>query len=159
MDRFNKILSDERYVLYLNKIKLHEQCRKFCKHNTNHFLAVSRIAYIMCLEEKLDIKKDIIYAIGFLHDIGRWQQYESKIPHERASAALSGSILERCGYTKTETGIIISAIENHRNSNNTPIILNNIIYKSDKLSRNCFNCKVQNECDWTLEKKNLRIQY
>lgn len=159
MDRFNKILSDERYVLYLNKIKLHEKGRKFCKHNTKHFLAVSRIAYIMCLEEKLDIKKDIIYAIGFLHDIGRWQQYESKIPHEKASAALSRSILERCDYTKTETRVIISAIENHRNSNNTPIILNNIIYKSDKLSRNCFNCKVQNECDWTIEMKNLIIKY
>ena len=35
--------------------------------------------------------------------------------------------------------------------------LSKIIYKSDKLSRNCFNCKSYNDCYWDENKKNKII--
>lgn len=159
MDRINKILADEKYNLYLGKIKAYEKERKFCKHNMKHFLDVARIAYIMCLENEIDVKKDVIYAIALLHDIGRWQQYESKIPHEKASAALSKDILTRCGFSEGEIIIIIDAIDNHRNENSTYSNLNDIIYKSDKLSRACFNCKAESKCNWSEAKKNFTIKY
>ena len=37
--------------------------------------------------------------------------------------------------------------------------LEEIIYKADKLSRQCFNCKAEKECYWSKEKKNFRITY
>ncbi|WP_128609458.1 HD domain-containing protein, partial [Clostridium haemolyticum] len=52
--------------------------------------------YIINLENKLSFNKDVIYACGLLHDVGRWQQYEESIPHEIASANLSEEILKEC---------------------------------------------------------------
>ena len=37
--------------------------------------------------------------------------------------------------------------------------LEEIIYKADKLSRQCFNCKAEKECYWSSEKKNFKITY
>lgn len=159
LDRVNKIFADEKYILYLGKIKYYEKGRKFCKHNMKHFLDVARIAYIMCLEKNLNVKKDIIYAIGLLHDIGRWQQYETGIPHEKASSLLAKDILKSCNFNEEEINIIIEAIDNHRNPNSEYNILNGIIYKSDKTSRACFNCKAEKKCNWAPEKKNFVIKY
>ncbi len=120
---------------------------------------VARIAYIMVLENNIDIEKEIIYSAALLHDIGRWKQYIESIPHEKASYELANDILSECNYMQEEKAIILDAILNHRNEKNEKGTFNYIFYLSDKLSRGCFSCKVQNECKWKKEKKNLKIIY
>ena len=85
MERINKILNNSKYKDYLNRNSFCEKDRVFCKHNLEHFLDVSRIAYIMVLEGNMNISKEIIYAIGLLHDIGRWVEYEGGEKHNKAS--------------------------------------------------------------------------
>lgn len=157
MDKINKILNNEIYKESLNKLLEYEEKREFCKHDLKHFIDMSRIAYIMVLEKSLPYSKELIYAIGLLHDIGRVKQYEEGIPHHIASVELSKEILKYIDFTDEEKNIIIKSIKNHREEEDDE--LNSIIYKSDKLSRECFNCKAINECYWSDEKKNLKINY
>ena len=34
-----------------------------------------------------------------------------------------------------------------------------LFYRADKLSRNCFSCPAEGECDWPKEKKNREISF
>ena len=118
---------------------------------------MSRIAYIMALEENLSVSKEVIYAIGLLHDIGRVRQYEEGIHHDIASVEMSREILKETSFTEDEVNIILNGIANHRKESDNK--LEEIIYKADKLSRQCFNCKAEKECYWSSEKKNFKITY
>ncbi len=157
MDRINLIINNQKYLNHLKKNRKHEKKRIYCKHNLQHFLDVARIAYIYNLESGLNIEKDLIYATALLHDIGKWQQYESKIPHCSASALLSQEILEECGFVPEEIEKITSAILTHRSYPDSEAELNLLIYRADKQSRRCFACKAYNNCDWPDEKKNKGI--
>lgn len=158
-DRYNRILYNEKYKKYVEKNEEWERNRKFCRHDIRHFLDVARIAYIINLELNLRLSKDIIYAAALLHDIGRWKQYKEGIPHEKASAELAEQILIDCGYESSEINSILSAIENHRKDSIRENSLEGLLYRSDKLSRSCYSCKVLEECNWSMEKKNLAIRY
>ena len=157
MEKFNEILNDKGYRNYLDKLTELEKDRRFCKHNIEHFLDVARIVYIYVLENKLLYSKEIIYAIALLHDIGRVLEYEEGIPHHEASVKLAEEILCRTTYSTEDKNIILKAIENHRKDSDDEI--SQIIYKSDKLSRNCFSCSAEKECYWSNEKKNFLIKY
>jgi len=157
MDRVNNIIHSVKYKKCIKKIKKCEKEREYCKHNIRHFLDVSRIAYIMTLENNLGYDKEIVYAVGLLHDIGKYEQYKNNIPHEMSSAKIALDILCDAGYNDKEIEKIIEAILNHRNENNKKDSLNYIIYKADKLSRNCFCCKAEKSCKWSLSKKNKDI--
>jgi len=159
LNKVNSILNSEKFKEHLNRNKENEKERKFCIHDLQHFIDVGRIAYIMTLENNLKIDKEIVYATALLHDIGRWMQYEKGIPHEIASYELALDILMECGFNEKERSIILNAILNHRQKNNKKGTFQHIFYLSDKLSRNCFNCKVVDECNWSEEKKNYKINY
>lgn len=103
----------------------------------------------------MNISKEIIYAIGLLHDIGRWVEYEGGEKHNKASYKLSLDILKECDFNKEEIEIILSGILNHRNSEAEG--LDKIIYLADKKSRSCFLCNAEKLCKWSKEKKNLDI--
>ncbi|WP_300382604.1 HD domain-containing protein [Clostridium sp.] len=156
MDRVNKILNNERYKKLLDEISEFEQDRIFCKHSLAHFLDVARISYIEVLEKQLNHHKEVIYAISLLHDIGRVLEYKEGIPHNIASAMIAEDILKGIGFTEEEENQIIKSIKEHRLKSEDS--LSEIIYKSDKLSRNCFNCKSTKLCKWNDEKKNKGIE-
>lgn len=157
MDRINDILNNNKFIKYLNKNEKREKRRVFCKHTLEHFLDTARIAYIINLENNLGISKEDIYATALLHDIGKWKQYESGIPHEIASSELAKTILQECSFNATEIGIITEAILGHRKKEENPKDLIGLISLADKLSRNCFNCKAKDNCSWNEEKKNHGI--
>ena len=159
MERINNILNNDKYKEYLQKIEKLELEREFCKHDLKHFIDVARIAYILVLENGIDIKKELVYAAALLHDIGRWVQYQSGIPHENASAELSEVILIQSGFDNDEKTIIVNAIGNHRNGNEELNNFNSIFLRSDKLSRECYKCNATKECKWNDDKKNYRIYY
>lgn len=157
MENINIILNNKEYKQALEKLSEYERNREFCNHTIEHFMDVSRIAYIMVLEEKLNVSKEVIYAIGLLHDIGRVKQYEEGIHHDIASVEMSKEILKETRFTDEEINIILNGIANHRKESDNK--LEEIIYKADKLSRQCFNCKAEKECYWSSEKKNFKITY
>lgn len=179
MERINRIIKHKLYLEYIEKIKVHEKDRIFCKHDTVHFMDVCRLAEIDWLKQQItaadledfrsldksDLDSDgisnareLIYAAGLLHDIGRWQEYEQGIRHEIASSILAPAILVDCGFTEGEIKEIVLAISNHRNSGiKEEVSLSGYLYRADKKSRPCFLCEAEKECDWSAEKKNLRI--
>lgn len=160
MDRVDLILGNPKYQEYIDKIKQAEEKRIFCLHNMNHFLDVARIAYIMNLEENLQISKELIYATALLHDIGRFLQYEDGTPHEKASVLLAPEILAETGFDEREQAEILRAIREHRNREVAEEKnLASIIYRADKASRACFACEAESQCDWEKSKKNMRVNY
>lgn len=160
MERVNRILKNKKYQDYLQKNKAAEEGRIFCCHNMEHFLDVARIAYILCMEEKLAVSKEHIYAAALLHDIGRHVQYMDGTPHEKASALLAEDILRECDFVKSERDEILQAIREHRNAEiATQKDLAGLLYRADKASRACFSCKAEGLCDWKAEKKNLQVRY
>jgi len=139
-----------------------------------HFLDVARLAYIFSLEETLSLKKDVIYGAALLHDIGRHEQYRNGTPHEKASVDIAEVILRECNFSEDEIALIKEAILGHRGhevqkSIGTKEIIEKqdcqvidfsfILNKADKMSRMCFACKADSECNWRKERKNTRIIY
>lgn len=158
MERINRILKQDLYRDYLARNELAEKERKFCRHNMAHFLDVARIAMILNESEDYGIAKEMIYAAALLHDIGRWKQYEDGTPHEKASVNLAGEILVKSGFDEQETSVIVSAIGHHRNGEiKDDRNLNGLLYRADKLSRACFACEMEKECNWKNDKKNLLL--
>lgn len=158
-DKINLIIENHSFQYNLRKIEELEKHREFCRHDMQHFLDVARLMYIINLENNLNISKYIIYGAALLHDIGRGEQYEKGTPHHIASAELAKNILGQCKYESKEINEILEAIGNHRNNNEDLNSLSHLLYKCDKLSRNCLHCTATEGCKWPLEKKNLRIIY
>lgn len=158
MERYHKIAEHEWFLEYRNRIKELEKDRIYCRHGVEHLLDVARIAYIINLEKGMAFSKDVIYAMALLHDIGKPEQYEEKIPHEITGAAKGEIILKECGYDEEEIFLIRTAIEDHRRGPKEPgRILSELLYEADKKSRMCLFCTAKDSCNWTEEKKNMQI--
>lgn len=158
MDRINLILEDKEFLSYLKRNKELEVDRVFCRHDITHFLDVCRVAMIINLEENLAIDKEIIYASGLLHDIGRWMEYERGKDHALASSELAEPILRRCKFVDDEISEIILAIVSHRDKEHKSD-LSRIIYKADKISRPCFDCNAKAECKRFLNGEIYYLEY
>lgn len=156
MENVNNILSNPKYKELLRKLDELENDRWYCGHDLAHFLDVARIAYITVMEKRLNFKKEVIYAIALLHDIGRVSQYIEGKDHHNASVEIARELLEETSFTIEDKDDILRAIGNHRKE--TEDELSRLIYVSDKLSRNCFNCRAYKECYWEEEKKNKIIK-
>lgn len=160
MERIDRILNNEIFRGNLEKNRMAEAKREFCHHDMVHFLDVARIGVIINLEEGFHIQKDLIYACGLLHDIGKHEQYETGIRHEITSAQIAPKILEQCGFDQEETGLIVAAILSHRDSLvSKEKNLRGLLYRADKASRACFACQAEADCNWQDVKKNLSIRY
>ena len=158
MERYSYIFKNEVYITHINSIEEYERDRIFCHHDTGHFLDVARIGMIINLSEGIGIKKDVIYAAALLHDIGRDIQYKDGTPHEIASRDIAEKILSDSEYTLDERLEILRAIANHRSKEiMTEVNLSGVLYRADKLSRACYFCKAEKECDWKNDKKNLEL--
>ena len=160
MARVQKILQHPEFKKSMEWIDILEKDRIFCGHSITHLLDVARIGWIDNLEQGAGFRKDVIYAAGLLHDVGKYLQYKEGIPHHISSARLAEGILMASGFTVNENKEICQAILSHRDkaaADATP--LGRILYRADKMSRSCFGCKAEKECDWSAEKKNLIIEY
>lgn len=174
MERVNRILRNPIYRKALQKNKEAEKERRYCHHDMAHFLDVARIAMLLAAKEQITAAKeqllpiseekelhafeDLVYAAALVHDIGRYRQYEDGTPHEEASAALAADILLDSGFDEKETYVIIDAVRSHRDAGIAEEkSLRGLLYRADKLSRACFACPAQGDCNWSAEKKNMRL--
>jgi len=160
VNRINRIFQDEQYQKYLQMNHMAEADRRFCHHDIGHFLDVARLAMILNQKEQLDVSEELIYAAALLHDIGRWKQYEDGTRHEIASYELAPEILDKSGFNSREKEMILSAILQHRNPDKAgEASFEGLLYRADKMSRSCFACKMEKECNWKKDKKNLQLIY
>lgn len=159
MKKVNEILNHPVYMETVRKIEELERERVFCGHDLSHFLDVARVACLLNAENGFGVAKELIYAAALLHDIGRGEQYLHGTPHHEASAVIAAKILDDCGFAEDEKEAVLEAILAHRSSGEKGSSLVDMIYRADKLSRPCFGCKAEAECNWSSEKKNLILNY
>lgn len=155
MDRINRILQHPVFKECIKQNEMAEAKRSFCHHDIEHLCAVARIAMLLNLEEGFGLSKDMVYGAAFLHDCGRYKQYLEGIPHDESGAELARQILPECGYEKDEIAVITAAIASHRGSSSKTRegVLSDLLYRADKMSRNCRFCKMYEECNWAEELK------
>lgn len=156
MKRLNDLIFGEEYQKYLDIIKHSETDRIFCRHDMQHFLDVSRLLYIYCLESGIKADKELLYAAGFLHDIGRARQYLDGTEHHRASADIAAELMPKYGFDADETELVCGMILAHRDENADGLPA--LMYRADKKARGCFDCAAANECNWSAEKRNPKIE-
>ena len=148
MSRVNQLLEHEDYISYMKKIDESENERLFCKHGFEHGLNVARIAYAYLLEKgELLLLKEIVYAAAFLHDIGRWVEYETGEDHAEASARLALPLLEACRFRMDDIQVILKGIREHRRHPEDNLTkLGAALALADDWSRDCRQCSVQARC-------------
>lgn len=158
MERVEALLANLVFEAYVAKNAEKEAERRFCRHGFQHLVDVARIAYILMLEngdiEKFAVANDInrrtareiIYAAALLHDIGRWQEYETGGDHAGLSAELAVDILSETGFSLMESGLITTAIAEHRRWSENMSLLGQHLFKADKFSRLCSQCEAAGEC-------------
>lgn len=160
MEAIERIRNHPVFRECYEKLEEAEKTRQFCRHQMTHLLDVARIAYIRNLEENLGIKKELVYAAALLHDIGKYRQYADGTPHEQAGAGIAGRILKDTGsFSEEENQMILQAVLEHRRSKEGMSVLGSLLYESDKLSRACYICPSEPECNWSREKKNMEINW
>jgi uncharacterized protein len=145
MKRVNELLRDPEFLEHMRKNREAEADRSYCRHDLNHALDVARVAHILNLEGKLGLDKEVVYAAALVHDIGRWMEYASGIGHDQASQALAEGLLKKSGYSGRETEDILEAVGSHRREGSASP-LSDLLYRADKLSRNCSVCGAISTC-------------
>lgn len=169
MERIDRILQHKRFQECRQQIMQAEVHRIYCKHGLEHSMDVARIAYILSLENNEEgqaLEKEIIYAMALLHDLGRSMEYRNGQSHHEAGVEIAGEILRDCGFTETEIAWITGAIAAHKYAETETVPeesgsigdrYRSILYRADKLSRNCFDCPAADTCYWPMEKRNHGI--
>ncbi len=159
MSKIDNILANAAFKEHLSRINEAEIDRIYCLHGIEHLLDVARISYIINLEESLGFDKETIYAMALLHDIGRNLEYEKGVSHHEAGGDIALGVLRDAGFDEADCRLICQAIKNHKElkKGEDKKSLNYLLFKADKLSRNCFNCKAYDSCYWEESKKNKGI--
>lgn len=143
----------------MEKLRVLEKDRIYCRHGVDHLLDVARLSYIEVLQKNLSISREMVYGAALLHDLGRAEQYENGTPHDVAGARLAGIILKDCGFSDSETESIVTAISGHRRQETgAKTDLPGILYRADKASRQCLFCEAKDSCNWSDEKKNFILK-
>lgn len=160
MYRVDKILNDPWYKKCLARNAAREEDRRFCRHDLQHMLDVARITYMLVLEggsageaaaagDRLSgdaAGKEVVYAAGLLHDMARWQEYETGEDHAAAGARMAGPVLDRAGFNAAEKEVITAAIREHRTGSRQASLLGRYLCRADDLSRPCSRCAARAEC-------------
>ncbi len=151
MYKIKKIIAHPAYNEHLKRNCDAESERIFCCHNFEHVVDTARLTYILILEEGNPfISREIAYAAGLLHDIGRWAEYQTGKDHAEKSADLAKEILIEADFSSDETRLIQKAISEHRDKNysrKNRTILSAALARADSLARKCFCCSSRDNCN------------
>jgi len=148
MARINQLLDHEDYSCHIEKIEGLEKERRFCKHGFEHGLSVARVAYAYMLEKGEQIlPKEVVYAAAFLHDIGRWVEYQTGEDHAEVSARLALPLLETCQFSSEDIQVILQGIREHRRQPEEGLtLLGEVLARADDWARDCRHCSAQTKC-------------
>lgn len=156
----NQIIQHELFRAELTDIERLEKERIFCRHGIEHLLTVAHLAWVEVLECGLEgeVSKPVLYAAALLHDIGRGEQYRTGTPHDKAGVSIAKRILAECDFTARECEEILTAIAAHRAKGEQRTTLAEVLYRADKACRPCFFCAAAEQCNWSMEKRNLQLK-
>lgn len=159
MVRVDWLIRDPDYCHYLEENRCREVNRRYCRHDLQHMIDVARITYMLFLEtgdlkpfmaqyelSQLTTAREIIYAAGMLHDIGRWQEYDTHEDHALIGARLAPALLHRAGFSNAEAKVICHAVKAHRQAGEGAGMLGCHLSRADGLSRLCARCLAREEC-------------
>ncbi len=158
MQQIKMIIASSAYQEHLEKNKTEEENRLFCTHHFGHLLETARLTYILILEKGTPfISREMAYAAGLLHDIGRWFEYQTGTDHAKKSAELAETILLEAGFSSAECKLIQKAIAQHRlksdcREHRSP--LSTALASADSLARSCFQCSARDQCNKLEEQPN-----
>ncbi|MBQ3915415.1 MAG: HD domain-containing protein [Ruminococcus sp.] len=153
----NRILRNELFCATLSQIENLEKGRIFCGHSLPHLLDTARIALILCRERGISADADVIYSASLLHDIGRAAQYTDGTPHDEAGCIIAEEILRQVDCDEEKTQEILRLVASHRKGGGEDTV-EGIFCIADKKSRLCFACPAQSECNWSINKRNMKIE-
>lgn len=164
MDKIKRVITNPQFNSYLLYNSNAEKKRMFCCHDFEHAVETARLTYILILEEGNPfISREIAYAAGLLHDVGRWAEYKTGTDHAIKSAELAEEILLEAGFSIDETSLIKEAICEHRNKSagsHNRSILSSALIRADSLSRKCFSCSSKEQCNkFDLQPNNYTLLY
>ncbi len=159
MESVQRILDHPQFKKYMELNSQAEKDRKFCRHDIQHSLDVARVAYIIALENKYNLDKEIIYIAALLHDIAKWKQYSQKADHATEGAVLAREILVDLNLSKDDAAMILDAIANHRKKEGHSTPLSKVLYAGDKSCRQCVNCSMVEECNWFINGSTPVLNY
>lgn len=159
MKRVELLVKDPQYKEYLQRNFDEQREPRYCQHDFRHHLDVARITYILVLEHN-DLNyfikesglsgklaaKEVIYAAGLTHDLGKWNEYQTGTDHASYGAKLGREILPRVYFNPNEVEIICRAIFEHRNISLDMSFLGERLHRADNLSRVCVECDFSNQC-------------
>lgn len=159
MERIDKIMQHPLFRDAMTTIEQAEIDRIYCLHGMDHSIDVARICHILNLEMACGYSRDVVYAAALLHDVGRCKEYTEGISHHIVSVDMAREILAVCDYTKEEIELICTAILHHKRKDEdaNPCALDEILYRADKLSRKCYDCKAIDSCYWSEAMKNMTV--
>ncbi len=159
MKRIELLIKDSLFNDYIDKNLVEEKVTGICKHDLSHHLDVARIAYILVLEpndlnyfireNNLSGKlaaKEVIYAAGLLHDIGKWKEYSTGEDHAAFGSRIAREILPRAYFNNNEVDVISRAIFEHSNISRDMSFLGERLHRADNLSRVCSECDQRFSC-------------
>lgn len=66
--------------------------------------------------------------------------------------------MQDCGFSEGESAEVLKLISSHR-MRSEKCDLPGLFYRADKLSRSCFLCPSQEDCNWPEEKRTWRFDY
>lgn len=155
MDKIQGILNHPIFEGSLKKIEQLEVDRKYCKHDMKHFTTVAKIMQKINEQEKLAYSVEQIYGAALLHDLGKFIQYETGEAHQYAGLRIAEIIMSDVGYDEADITLIIKGISEHSGWNQRSGF-SELLRRSDKLSRPCYECKVSEQCKWPMEMRNKR---
>ena len=163
MERIRRIYEHPLFRKQLSLTEEAERDRRFCGHSLDHLLDTARICMILSLEGYIAGRdpypeRDVVYAAGLLHDIGRYAEYSEGKDHGEAGAGIAERILSECGYSGEEIACITDAIRDHRGKAGHGDGLSGHLREADRLSRRCFECEAREDCYWDEERKNKGIE-
>lgn len=155
MDIIEKLKTHPDFITCLEEIEKFEHKRIFCKHDMPHFIEVGKIMEMENEKEDLGYSREVIWAASLLHDLGKSVQYKDETPHHIAGQEIARTILRECDYSDSDIEDICKAIKEHSGFDKK-MGLSELLRKSDKLSRRCFECKAYKDCKWPIERRNKR---
>lgn len=147
MEQIDRILEHPDFMNFMEFNSQAEKDREFCHHDLAHAVDVARTAYILVLENKYELSKELVYTAALLHDVGRWRQYRDKVDHAEESVILSEPILKDIGTKEEDIKLILGAIGSHRTKDEKSSLLSKVLYEADKACRLCVSCKMLKDCN------------
>ncbi len=178
----DRVLKHPLFVEVMEKIKVLEASRIYCRHHLEHGIDVARMAWIYYLEDRMDgmakvwtmrpqmnypewreekeEMKDLIYTCALLHDLGRVAQYETGIHHSVAGIPLVKEILSDIQVPTEWEPQILDVVSEHSQGEYSEDCKNLEYYimKADHDCRLCFACQAKDTCKWSEEEMNHTVE-